>query len=320
MDFSDYTLVSFGDSFTFGHSVVPKDSRLMASHQGIPSQQRIDLEKNWKLSCNNLSYTQVIADNMGFKNSLNFGVPGGSNDRSLMLLESFLRSNPTLKIFVLFNFTSSSRFMQYFHAMDTKKYENLDIHVHPESLIMKAIEENRYPGVNKRSLDAQYSIWRSGIQEVYYHIRDRRSLYNMLSSNNIPHATFDVINDVDYRILRDNPMSYIDINDGIGMDFMWNDDESYVFKPLNFFESYYQELIDKSPLLTHMTSVDLEIDSFEPLIRNLDSWIGVVGGTENWKNGKRINKYSIESDGHWNAEGHIEVAKLIENYINKNHN
>ena len=309
MDFSEYTLVSFGDSYTFGYNAVPKSAGLMEPHQGLPSQQRTDLEKNWKLSCNNFSYTQVIADNMGFKNSLNFGVPGGSNDRSLMLLESFLRSNPTLKIFVLFNFTSSSRFMQYFNAMDTKKYENLDIHVHPESLIAIAIEENRYPGVNKRSLNAQYSIWRSGIQEVYYHIRDRRSLYNMLSSNNIPHATFDGINDVDYRILRDNPMNYIDINDGIGMDFMWNDDESYVFKPMNFFESYYQELIDKSPLLTHMTSVDLKIDSHsEYEIRNIDSWAGEHSG------------FHIENDGHWNTEGHIAVAKLIEKFINERYN
>jgi len=318
MDFSEYTLVSFGDSFTFGQSVVP-DYRQPGCQYNIDqscppirdyrSQQRIDLEKNYKLECNNLSYTQVIADNMGFKNSLNFGVTGGSNDRSLMLLESFLCSNPTLKIFVLFNFTSSSRFVQYLLAMKTKKYENLDIQVHPESLIAIAIEENRYSGVTKRSLDTQYSIWRNDIQEVYYHIRDRRSLYNMLSSHNIPHVTFDVTNDMDYRILRDNPLSYIDINDGIGMEFMWNDDESYVFKPLNFFESYCKELEDKSPLLTHMTSVDLKIDPHsEYEIRNIDCWAGEHSG------------FHIENDGHWNTEGHIAVAKLIEKFINERYN
>jgi hypothetical protein len=36
MDFSEYTLVSFGDSFTFGQSVVPKDIGPMVPYQGLP--------------------------------------------------------------------------------------------------------------------------------------------------------------------------------------------------------------------------------------------------------------------------------------------
>ena len=32
-----------------------------------------------------------------------------------------------------------------------------------------------------------------------------------------------------YRMIRDNPIDYIHKNDGFGMDFMYNDDESYVF-------------------------------------------------------------------------------------------
>ena len=102
MNFSEYTLVSFGDSFTFGQDTVPKYDN--QSH-GLPA-----IHKQWKKDCNVNSYTQVIADRMGFKDCLNFGVLAGSNERSLTLLESFLRTNPDKKVFVLFNFTSASRF------------------------------------------------------------------------------------------------------------------------------------------------------------------------------------------------------------------
>jgi len=64
-----------------------------------------------------------------------------------------------------------------------------------------------------------------------------------------------------------------------------------------------------------MTSVDLKIDSYEPLIRNLDCCIWNMGVTENCKN----NKYSTD-DGHWSVEGHMKASKLIEKFINERYN
>ena len=97
MIFSEYTLVSFGDSFTFGEDTVPKPD-----FGEIVDKK---LEKKYIEECNNNSYTQFLAENLGFKDSINFGLLGASNDRSMMLLESFLRSNPKKKVFIIFNFT-----------------------------------------------------------------------------------------------------------------------------------------------------------------------------------------------------------------------
>ena len=63
MNFSEYTLVSFGDSFTFGQDTVPN---YIHQRHGIPA-----IHKQWKSECNANSYTQVIADKMGFKDTLN---------------------------------------------------------------------------------------------------------------------------------------------------------------------------------------------------------------------------------------------------------
>ena len=222
MNFSEYTLVSFGDSFAFGQDTVP-----MYKHQphGSPKQ--------WKKDCNLNSYTQVIADRMGFKDCLNFGLLGCSTERSFTLLESFLRTNPDKKVFVLFNFTSASRFMNIFKVDNKREYDIVDLT--PTTFEKELVKEGRYSGITKRGLHNQYTYWRNSVQDVYSHIKDRRNLYYLLSSYNTPHVTFDVLNDIDYRILRDNPLKYILSNDGFGVDFMYKDDADYVLKEMDFF-------------------------------------------------------------------------------------
>ena len=297
MNFSEYTLVSFGDSFTFGQDTVP--------HYSHDAHGKPEVHKQWKKECNGNSYTKVIADSLGFKNSLNFGILAGSNERSLTLLESFLRSNPTMKIFVLFNFTSSSRFLQFFKIDSKPAYDSVDML--PNVTVSQFIDESRYTGINKRSIENHYTYFRNSLQDVYNHIKDKRMLYYMLSSHNVPHATFDIVNDTDYRMLRDNPINYIHSNDGFGTSFMYNDDESYVFKEMDFLKSYHKELVDKSSLLAHM-GMDYLSDE-----RNVLNYT--------WKMGKDNHNdsdyYISEHGAHWNSEGHREVAKLIENFINE---
>jgi hypothetical protein len=290
MNFSEYTLVSFGDSFTFGDDTSPQPDLSISQ----------DIHSQWKKECNENSYTQVLADSLGFKNSLNFGLLGGSTERSLTLIESFLRQNPTLKIFVLFNFTSVHRFMNIFKLPDKLKYCIEDLTIgHPW------VWDGRYEGVTKKSINYHYTYWRNSIQEVYLHVKERRMLYYMLSTHNVPHATFDIMNDIDYRMIRDNPIDYIDSNDGFGNNFLYNDDESYIFKEMDFLKSYHKELVDKSPLLSHIGS-DYLSDS-----RNIIYYINRMA-----KDIHGDSEYYMSKDnGHWNIEGHIEVAKLIEKFI-----
>jgi len=286
MNFSEYTLVSFGDSFTFGQDVVPKYDGLVENIQLA--------QKQYKIDCNNLSYTKFISDSLGFKDSLNFGTLAASNERSLMHLETFLRNNPKKKVFVLFNFTSASRFLNIFQKVKDFEYTCIDMHPNLDP-------EKRYRGITQRSIEEQYTYWRNSVQDVYAHIRDRRNLYYLLSSYNAPHVSFDIINNTDQHILRDNPIKYIDTKEGSFNEFMYNE-EDYIFKEMDFFNSYYQELVDDTPLLCHIGAKCM--------------------------GGKNLNHYLVQKSEsnkssygtHWSAEGHRKASKLIEKFINERYN
>jgi len=304
MDFSEYTLVSFGDSFTFGQDTVP------VPDFPIPINQV--LEKEYISECNNNSYTQFLADNLGFKDSLNFGVQGASNDRSMTHLESFLRNNPKKKVFILFNFTSPSRYMQFFKIDDEEKYDVVDM-----STSMISSEGNvsypwkiKYTGINSKNLGDNWTYYRNSIQDVFAHIKQRRAIYYILSSYNTPYVTFDIVNDMDARILRDNPLEYINKEniDGCYGKFLYNKDENYVFKEMDFLSSYYRELVNKRPLLTTHLGVDY--------LNKNRNFIGYISSLGNSYNGD-VNHYKSEYGKHWNIEGHMEVAILLYKFINE---
>ena len=299
MNFSEYTLISFGDSFTFGQDTVP----------GYKHQPHglLEIHKQWKKDCNVNSYTQVIADRMGFKDNLNFGILGGSNERSLTLLESFLRTNPDKKVFVLFNFTSASRLMNIFKVDNKHQYQIVDLISNVEA--SEWISESKYTGINARSITQHYTYWRNSVQDVYSHIRDRRNLYYLLSSYSTPHVTFDIINNTDALMLRDNPLEYILSNDGFGVKFMYKDDADYVLKEMDFFKSYYNEILTNTPLLCHM-GID-ELEGRKNITEYLNSKAKFEYGDENY--------YSAihEEGGHWNIKGHRHVGELIGDFIKK---
>jgi hypothetical protein len=304
-DWSEYTLVSFGDSFTFGQDTV---------HHDFPQMNDNDLKaknKVWKSQCNKKSYTQVICNRMGFKDNLNFGIPGCSNERSLMLLESFLRQNPKKKVFVLFNFTSTSRFMNMFKYREDK-YSLVDIT--PERASSEPTPSNQ-SGVTKKSMENYYTYFRNKMQEVYCHIRDRRMLLQLVSMYNVPHTTFDVLNDMDSRILRDNPSQYIH-SSASDCGSLYNNDENYVFDEMEYFDSYYKELIDNSSPISHI-GIDY-LSNLPPGSINVMQYIGRTGIHKH----NDYHAYTVGGvpGGHWTREGHIEVAELVEKYINENYN
>jgi len=291
MNFSEYTLISFGDSFTFGQDVVsPYDTTV---------KDLRPVQKQYKIDSNNLSYTKCIADSMGFKDSLNFGTLAASNERSLMHLETFLRNNPKKKVFVLFNFTSASRFLNIFK--DKVKSEYVIVDVYPNVLSGEVIESGRdYMGITKKSVEAQYTFWRNSVQDVYSHIRDKRNLYYMLSTYNTPYVSFDIINKMDSLILRDNPIKYMDSYEG-SFNSVMHSDENYIFKELDFFNSYYKELVDRTPLLCH--HMGLEIWNTKGAV-NMNDFL------------TKHHQYETEN-GHWNSRGHTEASNVIQKFINE---
>lgn len=302
MNFSEYTLVSFGDSFTFGEDTIPKPD----------FGETVDkkLEKKYIEECNNNSYTQFLAENLGFKDSINFGLLGASNDRSMMLLESFLRSNPKKKVFIIFNFTNSLRYVQFLKVDGEKKYDIIDMA--PTFEDWKTENRHPYTGINSKTVAQNWTFFRNSIQDVYNHIKQRRAVYYILSSYNVPYITFDGINDVDARMLRDNPLQYINKEkiDGCYGNFLYNDDENYIFKEQDFLNSYYEELVNETPLLNHLTIKDMKQNV------NLLSYISSLGNSHNGDVDHYLSNYGI----HWNIDGHMEVAILLYKFINERYN
>ena len=291
MNFSEYTLISFGDSFTFGQDLVTQYS--------IDHEDLRPIQKQYKQNCNNLSYTKILADKLRFKDSLNFGVLGGSNERSITLLESFLRTNPDKKVFVLFNFTSASRFMNIFKVDDKNHYDIVDLIPNLISNVQWnkwLIGKERYTGIDAKSIIKHYTYWRNSVQDVYSHIKDRRNLYYLLSSHNTPHVTFDIVNNTDALMLRDNPLKYIR-----------NTNEDLILNEMDYFNSYYNEILTASPLLCHMGIDDLGGQ------RNFQTYLNNRAKFEH----EDIDYYSAIHGGHWNSKGHIEVARLIEKFLNE---
>jgi hypothetical protein len=308
MDFSEYTLVSFGDSFTFGEDTIPKPEFLLREPVDT------ELEQEYITGCNSNSYTQFLTESLGFKDSINFGFLGASNDRSMMSLESFLRSNPKKKVFILFNFTSSSRYVQFFKIDDKNEYEVVGMNPSMISSDGKVTYpwKTNYTGVNPKTLAQNWGIFRNSMQDVFNHIKQRRALYYLLSSYDVPYLTFDGINDLDYRMVRDNPFRYVSKKavDGTYSSFLYNDDDRYVWKEMDFFNSYHKELVDGNPLLNHLTISDLNEN------RNLQSYLSNLGNSHNGDVDHYISDYGI----HWNIDGHMEVAILLYKFINERYN
>ena len=64
-------------------------------------------------------------------------------------------------------------------------------------------------------MENHFTYFRNEIQETYQHIKDRRALYNILSAYDVPHVSFDILNDEDARILTVKPTHRINSNDGL---------------------------------------------------------------------------------------------------------
>tara|TARA_B110000263_G_C15027349_1_gene382379 strand:+ start:42 stop:638 length:597 start_codon:yes stop_codon:yes gene_type:complete len=195
--------------------------------------------------------------------------------------------------------------MNIFKVDGKNQYDIVDLIPNVEA--REWISEERYTSINAKSIIKHYTYWRNGVQDVYSHIKDRRNLYYLLSSRNTPHVTFDILNNTDALMLRDNPLEYILSNDGFGVDFMYKDDADYVLKEMDYFKSYYNEILTASPLLCHMGIDDLD---------GHRNFVTYLNNRAKFEHGD-IDYYSAIHGGHWNSKGHIEVARLIEKFLNE---
>ena len=307
MDFSEYTLVSLGDSFTFGQDTIPDPKHL-------PGEDSPTFGRRWKNACNKLSFTTHLTERMQFKYNVNFGVMGSCNENSLSILESFLRNNTDMKIFVLFNFTSAGRMTNFFQLPGQKVYHKRNLVPH------HAVEINTLKDYNISSKDVAeyYTLWNNSIQEVYNHIGYRRRLQHILSFYKTPYISFDVANNTDYLINRDNPLRYVGPKhqhcvDGHFFDDMYTDDR-FNFPEFYYVTSYIDIVINEvPPLPNHLTMRDMNGS------RNLIEYMALKAISEGRKKDYYYAK-RIADGGHWTEDGHLVVTDLLQKKIYERYN
>jgi hypothetical protein len=120
----DTTLIVVGDSFVYGQ-----------------------LEDDFTAeSCHERSWVRQLEKIAGFKNSVNLGIPGGSNYRSYRVLFDYLEKNyqPDQKYFVIFAVSELSRFELPMRRGDIRlyglypeipySYDTYDNDIHPISI------------------------------------------------------------------------------------------------------------------------------------------------------------------------------------------
>lgn len=179
MNFSEYTLLSVGDSFAFGQGTVQHPTII----QGISANSDDEQRQEWKKVCNSHSYVKHIEKELSFKQSVNLALPGCSDELSLINAEAWLNKNPKEKVFLLFSLTDPQR--QIF--FDTEKQVDF---------------LNTFKYTSDKNLDYYYGVLNNDVSLTFKTYQFRKALKRFLDATNLKHYIFSPRDNMDERILK----------------------------------------------------------------------------------------------------------------------
>ena len=179
MNFSEYTLLSVGDSFTFGQGTIQFPTIIQGISENADDEQR----QEWKKACNSNSYVKHIETQLNFKQSINLALPGCSDELSLINLEMWLKKNPKEKVFLLFSLTDPQR--QIFFDKEGRT----------DFL-------NTFKYTSEVDLDYYYSVLNNDISLTFKTYQFRKTLKRFLDITNIKHYIFSPRDNMDERIVK----------------------------------------------------------------------------------------------------------------------
>lgn len=326
-DYSDCILLSFGDSFTFGDGLLPSPM-----HNKKESYDQFT--QKFKIYANNtkqLSYTKVLADKMGFKGYLNFGISGGSNSNSLRVLTDFLNQNSSLdpsKYFILFGLTSMYR--------DTISYTNDKGAIVHKAETTYGLPYNLHSYANHLSSNLEESLRMSEFffhkgRMFYQHLSILNALKIILDSYNARYMIFDIINDTNSPKVFDEwtdhettafPYFYdrekeIATQLGINYSNSLKETSGRLLSGKDF-RHYYNTRTrlreDKKLILHDGTFVDDE-DSVLHLNHYMNIWAIRNFKAKIKKDAFHEHFISEIDNAHWNKRGHQVVADVLQYWI-----
>ena len=188
MNFSEYTLLCVGDSFTFGQGTI---EHFNVTH-GIGATYEDNLRQEWKRECNSNSYAFHVGENFGFKQVINLGVPGGTNELSLINADTWISQNKQEKVFLLFSLTDPQRQI-YFNKSHLDTFKSSD----------------------NKNLQYYYTVLNNDISLTFKHFHFRRRLKNFIDAHNLKHYVFSAFDSMDSRITKRRKSWEMVISEGL---------------------------------------------------------------------------------------------------------
>lgn len=328
LDFGKLKLVSFGDSYTFGQGAAVDIDYVT---QILPRYQDYDIARlMWKRQSNRLSYTAQLEKMMGFKGSLNLGIPGASNKRILTTLRSYCVNHNLSDCFIVVALTHPARDLIATKRLSLK---NTDAVNFMKDFIYGAWEDDKKSQVDK-NLNNDISIIKNlslnsaaEMMSAYFnnftilsnHVITHNAIFDFLNGLGVPYIVVDILNDVPasdahYNVLSKMRNTYLkDISKDIGVDmsdfqhikdyFATLKRTSKTSKYLNFFalNERYETYIGTNKKI-------------DPYMKNTDRYV-----VTHPSNSDRSLLSPIKSDGHWSVRGHKVFATLLKDWIEKHY-
>ena len=202
MDYSNYTLLSVGCSFTFGQGVIEH-----FNNANPDSPDSTKLRSIWRKKCNELSYTARVGRRLKFKKVVNLGTPAGSNELALLNMNTWLDKNSGENVFVLFSMADPQR--EFTFKKVKGAYDET-----PNSFGLEVFNTNHPQGISQRAIETFYTEINTDITMTFKNWLFRKQLSSALKYRNLPHLVFHAYDPMDVRITKMRKMFKLRITKG----------------------------------------------------------------------------------------------------------
>mgnify|MGYP001228813796 FL=1 len=192
MNFSEYTLLSVGDSFSFGQGTIEHYPDRI-----LPPGEIDIVRQEWRKECNSNSYVSHIGKNLGFKQVINLGLPAGTNELSLINADTWISQNKQEKVFLLFSLTDPQRQI-YFNNSRLSTFKSSD---------NKRLDEKK--------LQYYYTVMNNDISLTFKHFHFRKRLKDFINAHNLKYYVFSPFDAMDFRIVKRLPVWNNNIKEGM---------------------------------------------------------------------------------------------------------
>ena len=320
LDYKNTDLVVFGDSFTFGQGVFPIPG---------PSKTLINNEQIfWKERSNNISYVNLVSNKLGFKSCFNYAIPGCSNPGILSIMRSYYKQNPTNKnVLYVVGLTTPDRDTIMRYTDHKEKYDIVDftynhwLQGYNENKNKNAVKTNGfdsplYYGISKRSMEEYLTHYWNNFTILLKHAEFYFSMIDFFESRGLNYIILDVVNDTIAKIETYNLLDKLD-ESGWLMHLNINHNIDSIIPNYYIEAKSNKRYLNWNSLRDIKKFVGTDYDTNIKAFQNLNHYVLQYGVNVFGDMNKLLSV--IPDDKHWSKKGHMLVADLVSDFIQKNY-